>query len=145
MTHHSSCKFKMYLEYVPMLTKGALAIFFGGHKIALNPNVKSNERGSPFNPAFFTVSMLLQGTFYFYKQYKSRRISGNKYSTRNLQCLVLAGNQLGIDKQNLTLMSFTGLGNMYSMFVMITFTSVAAIGVLFVRYFVNENTRRVFI
>ena len=84
----------MFLEYVPMLSKGSLAIFFGGQKIGLNPHVKSNERGSPLNPTFFTVSMILQASFYCYKQYKIRKISGNQYSTSNLQCLIIAGEQI---------------------------------------------------
>ena len=134
----------MYLDYVPMLTKGSLALFFGGNKIASNPNVHSNKQGSPINPTFFIISMMLQGMFYSYKYYKNRKITGNQYSTSNLQCLVLSGWWTLKVKFCWKIKYLLGLGNLYSMFAMISFSSMVAIGVLFARYFVNERTRIVF-
>ena len=83
----------MYFSLVPMLTTGSLALYFGGEEILQNSNVKNDQKGSPLNPAFFTISLLFHISFYTYKKFKWLQLSKREYSIYLLKNIIASGNK----------------------------------------------------
>ena len=54
----------MYMEVLPMLTKGGFARYYGGCSLL---NQLSDENGSPVNPVFLSLSVFFQISWIIFK------------------------------------------------------------------------------